>query len=102
MTRAAAKTLWLGVKAKGCLVPVVNVGCLRRGCAAGLSTGLVGADVLDRNSQLERNPTPMSKSIHFLGLDVHKESVAVSIAPSDSARSGITAASAAHSKTWTA
>ncbi len=26
----------------------------------------------------------MSKVIHFLGLDVHKESVAVSIAPSDS------------------
>ena len=25
----------------------------------------------------------MSQSIHFLGLDVHKESVAVSIAPSD-------------------
>ncbi len=26
----------------------------------------------------------MSKSIHFIGLDVHKESVAISIAPSDS------------------
>jgi hypothetical protein len=26
----------------------------------------------------------MSQSIHFLGLDVHKESISVSIAPSDS------------------
>ena len=69
------------MKAKGCLVPV-NVGGLWRGGAAGRSTGLVGADVLDRNRPQERNQTSMSQSIHFLGLGVHQESVAMSIAPS--------------------
>ena len=29
----------------------------------------------------ERNQTPMKKIVHYLGLDVHKESIAVSIAP---------------------
>ena len=62
----------------------VNVGGLRGVCRAGRSTGLVGADVLDRNHKQVRNQRPMSQSIHFVGLDVHKESVAVSIAPSDS------------------
>jgi len=40
--------------------------------------------VLDRNNKQVRNQTPMSQSIHFIGLDVHKESVALSIAPGDS------------------
>ena len=69
------------MKAKGCLVPV-NVGGLRRVCAAGLSTGLVGAEIPGRKQPtgMSQNQTPMSKVIHFIGLDVHKESVAVSIA----------------------
>ena len=58
--------------ASGC-----NVGCLRGVCRAGLSTGLVEADILGRNNKpVERNQTPMSKIIHFIGLDVHHQSVA--------------------------
>ena len=33
---------------------------------------------------MNQNPASIGKIIHFLGLDVHKESVSVSIAPSDS------------------
>ena len=64
----------------------MNVGGRRRVCAAGLSTGLVGAVFSGRNnkSSMNQNPAPMSQTIHFLGLDVHKESVSVSIAPGDS------------------
>jgi hypothetical protein len=29
----------------------------------------------------ERNQTPMNKRVHYLGLDVHKETIAVAIAP---------------------
>jgi phosphatidate phosphatase APP1 len=32
----------------------------------------------------ERNQTPMNKIVHHVGLDVHKESIAVSIAPAHS------------------
>ena len=33
---------------------------------------------------MSQNQTPMQKVVHFLGLDVHKESISVSIAPGDS------------------
>ncbi len=52
--------------------------------ACGLSISSNITHKLSVMAEHERNPTPMSPSIHFLGLDVHKESVAVSIAPSDS------------------
>ena len=39
------------MRVMGCLIPVLNVGCLRRVCAAGLSTGLVGADRSTAHSQ---------------------------------------------------
>jgi hypothetical protein len=29
----------------------------------------------------ERNQTPMNKRVHYIGLDVHKETIAVAIAP---------------------
>jgi hypothetical protein len=29
------------------------------------------------------NQTPMTKIIHYIGLDVHKESIAIAIAPGD-------------------
>jgi len=32
----------------------------------------------------ERTQTPMNKKVHYLGLDVHRETIAVSIAPQDS------------------
>ena len=50
---------------------------------AGLSTGLVGAEMPGRPqpTSMNQNQTPMNQVIHFVGLDVHKESVAVSIAP---------------------
>jgi hypothetical protein len=30
---------------------------------------------------VERNQTPMNKIVHYIGLEVHKETIAVSIAP---------------------
>ena len=64
----------------------VNVGGRRRVCVAGRFTGSVGAVFSGRNNKsgMSQNPIPMTKIIHFPGLDVHKESVSVSIAPSDS------------------
>jgi hypothetical protein len=35
----------------------------------------------------ERDPTPMNKIVHYIGLDVHKDSMAVSIAADTRARS---------------
>jgi len=32
----------------------------------------------------ERDQTPMNKTVHYIGLDVHKETIAVSIAPQNS------------------
>jgi transposase len=32
----------------------------------------------------ERDQTPMNKIVHYIGLDVHKDSIAVSIAPQHS------------------
>jgi len=52
----------------------------------GLSTGLAGAEIAGSNSQYERKS--MSKIIHFLALDVHQETVAVSIAPERNLRAG--------------
>ena len=43
-----------------------------------------GADGLDRNNQPERKQRLMGNIIHFIDLEIHKESVAVSIAPGDS------------------
>jgi transposase len=40
---------------------------------------LIGASNAEGN--LKRNQTPMKKSIHYIGLDVHKETIAVAIAP---------------------
>jgi transposase len=54
------------------------------GGAPGLSTNSNSTKKLSAIAELERNQTPMNQVIHFIGLDVHKESVAVSIAPSDS------------------
>jgi len=35
------------------------------------------------------NQTPIEPVIHFLGLDVHKDSIAVSIAPANSTRDAV-------------
>jgi hypothetical protein len=32
----------------------------------------------------ERNQTPMNRKVHYIGLDVHQETIAVSMAPQDS------------------
>jgi len=49
-------------------LPLLGTGVCR---ALALSTGLVGAGIADRHNNQERKP--MSKIIHFLGLDVHQE-----------------------------
>ena len=58
----------------------------RRACAAVRFTGLAWAEIPDRNSKQKRKS--MSKIIHFLGLDVHTETVAWSIGPERLLRSG--------------
>jgi len=73
------ETLWLGDGSEWVFASSCNVGCLRGVCRAGLSTGLVESDILGRNHKpVARNPTPMSKIIHFIGLAVHQETVALS------------------------
>jgi hypothetical protein len=59
------------------------------GCKRGLSGGVCGRPGLPKSSnstdklsaiaEPERNQTPMSTVIHFIGLDVHKESIAIPI-----------------------
>ena len=58
----------------------------RRACAAVRFTGLAWAEIPGGDTQYERKP--MSKIIYFPGLDVHTETVAWSIGPERSLRSG--------------
>jgi hypothetical protein len=66
------------------------------GGAPGLFTDSKSTNSLSAIVEPERNQAPMNTVIHFIGVDVHKESVSVSIARPTPPRSVTTARSAAH------
>jgi hypothetical protein len=71
-----AQTLWLGVKSEwvfdsGCKRGLPSGGVCRR---PGLSTDSNSTEKLSAIAEPERNQPPMSTLIHFIGVDVHKES----------------------------